>query len=70
MEGKQRKIPAFLRGRDAIVWSREYSWARPELCNCSMLQETLTRLGAERMVVGHTIQVDGVNDACDGQVLR
>jgi hypothetical protein len=25
--------------------------------------------GAERMVVGHSIQVDGVDDACDGQVL-
>jgi hypothetical protein len=70
MEGKQLQIPEFLRGRDAVVWSREYSWARKELCDCKMLQETLSRMGANRMIVGHTIQADGINGACEDQVLR
>jgi hypothetical protein len=62
--------PAALRGRDAIVWSREYSRSVEAHCKCAMLEETLSRLGAERMVVGHTIQQAGINGACDNKVLR
>jgi hypothetical protein len=62
--------PKFLRGRDALVWSREYSHTDAERCNCELLEQTLAHLGSKRMVVGHTIQPDGINGACDNKVLR
>lgn len=70
MEGKPMEKPWFLKGRDAIVWSRSYSHPDERACNCDMLQQTLEDVGARRMVVGHTIQVAGVNGACDNQVIR
>ena len=69
LEGKVDLPPEFLMGRDAIVWSREYSRKAEAHCKCAMLQETLQRLHADRMVVGHTIQSGGINGACSHQVL-
>ena len=66
----QQTIPSFVRGRDAVVWTREYSHNRADRCDCGMLERTLRTAGAERMVVGHTIQQVGINGACDGRVLR
>jgi hypothetical protein len=70
MEGHDVQKPWFLRGRDALVWSREYSHTDASKCNCDLLQQTLEELGGSRMVVGHTIQSNGVNAACDNRVLR
>eukprot|EP00892_Ulva_mutabilis_P010785 jgi/Ulvmu1/8079/UM004_0316.1 len=70
MEGKPMEKPWFLKGRDAVVWSRSYSHPEERACNCDMLQQTLEDVGARRMVVGHTIQAAGINGACDNQVLR
>ena len=40
-------------------------------CDCGALAEALRMLpGAQRMVVGHTIQDAGINSACDGRVVR
>lgn len=70
MEGKPMEKPWFLKGRDAVVWSRMYSHPDERACNCEMLQQTLEDTGASRMVVGHTIQAAGINGACNNQVLR
>ena len=49
--------PRFLRGRDALVWSRAYSAEDPGRVDCAALQAALAKIpGARRMVVGHTIQ--------------
>ena len=65
-------VPWFLSGRNAIVWSRQYSMPSERQCDCEMLREALTRLpGARRMVVGHTVQHPmGINGACGGTVFR
>ena len=64
-------MPAFLRGRDAVVWSRSFSSEDPRKAECELLREALSRLpGAKRMVMGHTIQEAGVNGACEGAALR
>ena len=64
-------MPAFLRGRDAVVWSRSFSAEDPRKAECSLLREALAKLpGAKRMVMGHTIQEAGVNGACEGAALR
>lgn len=59
-----------VRGRDTVVWSRQFSHEDGARCDCDMLKESLQMLDAKRMVVGHTIQSSGINQACEGQVLR
>ena len=61
--------PAVLSGSDSPVWSRHYSDS-PDAQDCLMLFETLEALGAERMVVAHTVQSAGITDACSGKVWR
>lgn len=63
--------PSFLSGRSAVVWSRHYSAEDAARCDCDLLAEALRRVpGAQRMVVGHTIQGRGINSACGGKVYR
>lgn len=69
--GAERGMPDFLRGRDAVVWSRSYSSEDSRKADCALLREALSKLpGAKRMVMGHTIQESGVNGACEGAALR
>jgi hypothetical protein len=64
-------MPDFLRGRDAVVWSRSFSAEDSRKADCALLREALGQLpGAKRMVMGHTIQEGGVNGACEGAALR
>eukprot|EP00884_Botryococcus_braunii_P022206 jgi/Botrbrau1/866/Bobra.0352s0056.1 len=78
MEGQRPRMPRFLAGRSAIVWAREYSSEDERRggkavgrCDCDALRKALEGIpGAERMVVGHTIQEQGINSACENQVYR
>jgi hypothetical protein len=51
------------------IWSRHYS-DEPDEADCALLDEVLTMTGAERMVVAHTVQEDGINPGCSDQVWR
>ena len=43
--------PAFLGGRSAVVWAREYSAEDARRCDCNALQQALSKIpGAKRMV--------------------
>lgn len=53
---------------DSPVWTRTYG-EDPGTPQCVQLGSVLDLLGAERMVVGHSVQ-DEVNPACDGKVWR
>jgi hypothetical protein len=96
--GMMNNKPAFLSGRKAIVWARDYSNEDVNQCDCDALQKALSALSsssssppppqgsneaveegpegrrvmveAKRMVVGHTIQEEGINSACQGRVIR
>ncbi|PRW56463.1 shewanella phosphatase 2 [Chlorella sorokiniana] len=71
LSGRADKKPKFLSGRTAVVWSRHYSAHDNDRCDCEQLAEVLGRVpGAQRMVVGHTIQEGGITSACQGRVLR
>jgi hypothetical protein len=61
--------PDVVRGADTPIWSRDYS-SETGADDCATLAETLELLGAERMVVGHTVQQEGITSACDGRVWR
>lgn len=66
----ERGSPAdLLLDRDGPVWSRHYSKDTDE-DDCRLLEEALKRLGASRMVVGHTVQKDRITSGCDGRVWR
>jgi len=59
--------PEWLADREDPVWTRRYSDA-PDTDACATLDEVLERVGAERLVVGHTVQEGGVAAFCDGRV--
>jgi hypothetical protein len=61
--------PEVLLARDGPVWSRHYS-DEPDEEDCRLLEETLERLGVERMVVGHTVQDGAISHACGEKVWR
>ena len=61
--------PEILLATDGPVWSRHYS-ADPDVEDCRLLEVTLDELGANRMVVGHTVGKDGISSACEDKVWR
>lgn len=59
----------WLMSPESPVWYRGYARAEsPEVCG--ELERALERLGAARMVIGHTPQDEGVTFACEGRVVR
>ena len=67
---KERSCPPdLLLGPDGPVWSRHYSKDTDE-DDCRLLAEALGRLGASRMVVGHTVQEGGISAGCESRVWR
>jgi len=69
IRGDRQCPPEPLLGTNGPVWSRHYS-DEPDGDDCRLLETTLQRLGARRMVVGHTVQEGGPSPACDGLVWR
>ena len=61
--------PEVLLDSDGPVWSRHFS-DKPDTEDCRLLEAALEQLGVQRMVVGHTVQRDGISSACDGRVWR
>ncbi len=67
--GEKSEPSRILTSEDGPLWSRMYS-AAPGREECVTLNETLRLLGAKRMVMGHTVQRNGINAACDGKAWR
>jgi Calcineurin-like phosphoesterase len=67
--GKQPVPPRVLTQEDGPLWTRMYS-AAPGREECATLNEALTSLGAQRMVMGHTVQRNGITPACDEKAWR
>jgi len=67
--GEQSTAPRAVSAEDGPLWTRMYS-AAPGREECAMLNETLGMLGAKRMVMGHTVQRNGINPACDAKAWR
>ena len=70
MLGKESRMPNFYRGRDSVIWTRDFSKNDKDACDCEKLEIALNGLDAQRMVVGHTIQTQGITGACGGKVFR
>lgn len=67
--GRQSAPPRVLTQEDGPIWTRIYS-AAPGREECATLHDVLISLGAKRMVMGHTVQRNGINPACDGEAWR
>ena len=59
--------PDLVDSRNGPTWSRLYS-SDVDTAVCDTLARVLERLSARRMIVGHTIQKDGITSFCDGRV--
>ena len=56
-------------GETGPLWYRGY-WQNEESKACVEAQKVLTKLGAKRMIMGHTTQRDGkIRTRCDGQLI-
>jgi hypothetical protein len=69
MRGERPAPPEIVVSDDGPIWTRRYS-STPSDADCDELSAALMRLGATRMVVGHTPQSSGINAACGGRVWR
>ncbi len=69
LRGVQECPPSMLFPTEGPIWSRTYS-DEPDESDCQMLEDALNRLGATRMVVGHTVQDEGIASACQEKVWR
>ncbi|MCG6957717.1 MAG: metallophosphoesterase [Gemmatimonadetes bacterium] len=65
----ERDFPAILEGSGSPEWLRLYSQS-PDSAACEELAWVLKEMGARRLVMGHTVQEDGISSACDGLAWR
>ncbi|KAK8930937.1 hypothetical protein KSP39_PZI016093 [Platanthera zijinensis] len=64
-----RFSPWYLRGRDSVVWLRRFSDGFN--CDCRHLEAVLSMIpGVRRMIMGHTIQAEGINAVCEDRAIR
>ncbi len=66
--GGPTEPPLALTSDQSPVWTRVYGM--PDAVDCAQVGDTLAKLGAKRMVVGHTPQQQGITSACDGKLWR
>jgi hypothetical protein len=59
--------PTHVLERGSVVWARNYS-DEVDDADCATLSEVLRALSAKRMIVGHTVQGNGIRSYCDGRV--
>ena len=67
--GQQTAPPPILTQEDGPIWTRMYS-AAPGREECVILNEVLAAVAAKRMVMGHTVQRNGISPTCDGKAWR
>lgn len=69
----ETEIPFFLDdSKISPLWLRMYSQGdiQSEGYECRQLSKVLKLLGARRMIVGHTVQKEGINSRCNQQIWR
>lgn len=61
-------IPALLDAEEGPLWIR--AEGEDATTNCAVVERMLDAAGARRLVIGHTVQDDGITSACDEQLWR
>ncbi len=70
MRGEVKRVPPALNGDDTVIWSRAYGEPNVPERGCEALEQVLQAVKVKRVVVGHTVQKDGISSACQDQVWR
>lgn len=70
LSGARADLSRALSAEDSPVWSRDYGGPQVDPAACEALARTLQQVGAKRLVVGHTVQKDGISSACQDRVFR
>ncbi|MBX3231153.1 MAG: metallophosphoesterase [Labilithrix sp.] len=70
LAGRAAEPPAIAVADDGPIWTRAYSDGTVTPSACATLTQTLSKLHASRLVMGHTIQEGGISSACDGEAWR
>jgi hypothetical protein len=69
MRGESKTAPASVASDESLVWTRAYG-AGEHGGACSAARRVFKELGVERMVVGHTVQKQGITSICGDSVWR
>ncbi len=69
LAGKLRALPRALAAEESPVWTRFYG-GDVDGETCDVLGRVLQQVGAKRLVVGHTVQRQGINAACQDRLFR
>ena len=64
------RAPASVTQDRALIWVRDYSDGTPSASQCEAAQRVLAALSARRMVMGHTVQKQGINSVCGDKLWR
>lgn len=70
LRGELVRPPLLLQDPEGPLWTRVYGAEELDASSCKVLEEALTKLGAKHMVVGHSVQEHGMNEACSGRIHR
>jgi len=70
LAGKTREPSAILSDEDGPVWTRVYGGLEVDEAACQALGRVLSQVGAKRLIVGHTVQEQGINSACQERLFR
>jgi hypothetical protein len=52
---------------EGLLWNREFAIGNPD---CGKLQQVLNHFKVGSMIVGHTVQENGINSKCDKKIWR
>ncbi len=69
LTGQRPSLSKALASEDSPVWTRFYG-GDMDAAGCDVLGRVLKETGAKRLVVGHTVQKDGINGACQDRLFR
>lgn len=70
LSGKRADLSKALASEDSPVWTRAFGSPQVEGDTCALLGRVLQQVGAKRLIVGHTVQKDGISSACQDRLFR
>ncbi len=62
-----REFINYYMAHDGILWNRDLSLGNP---NCSKINNILDHFKVNGIIVGHTVQENGINSKCDNKIWR
>ena len=66
---ERSQLPSWINGGNGVFWTREPPDASETNGGCEKIKKIVDLLGVKRMVIGHTVQWQGMNSICDGKLV-